>query len=163
MGSRLGAHLAVSGAVAGVELNSRGPSITVHVRVELTDVGTGELLAAENGKGRAAGNPAEPVPTDVLIDEAIRLACESACQQLFKAPQVRTQLVEKVRPREWRLAAGQKAGLTKGRKCLILRAADTVLEPVGVLVIHEASPEACTGIVLSSAAEPRVGDIVVAP
>ena len=163
IGTKLMAQLVVSGAVSDVRLDRRRRSVKLAVRIELTDVATGELLAAANAEGRAAASGKSPQPTDVIVEQALAAACDEACRRLLKPPVVCTRIAKKTGRTAYQIAAGRQAGLTKGRKCLVLRHEGKDIAIVGVVIVQEVADASATAVVLSQIGRIKEGDEVVAP
>ena len=163
IGAKLMVHLVVSGAVGAVRMDYRKHSVELQVRVELTDVATGELLAAANGKGWAVAKKSEPEPTDVIVERALGKACRDACDRLLKPKQVVASVAGERGRNELVIAGGREVGLAKDRKCLVLRRSGQVFDTVAVVILSDVSDERAVGVVISAAKKPRAGDILVAP
>ncbi len=163
MGAKLGVHLVVSGALGRLRLDHANHAVDVELRVELTDVATGELVEAVNARGRAQAKRDQPLPTDVVVEKALAAACRAACRKLLAPPLVLTHVVKKLGRTEYQLDAGRKAGLAKGRKCLVLRHVGDLLDGVAVVIIRDVADDHSVAVVVASLDAPRAGDVAIAP
>ena len=163
IGAKLQAAIVVSGTVGRLALDYRRGAVDVSVEVELTDVATGELIASKKGQGRAVADRANPQPTDVIVERALGKACEAACAKLLRPRFVVTTVAAKAGRNKVKIAAGRKAGLSKGRKCLVLRGSADVGDFIAVVLLDDVGEDAATGVVISEIEPVRVGDTVIAP
>lgn len=158
----LGANLVVSGAVWKVAFNYEARSISVQVRVELTDAACGELLASGNGACSVRGDPRAPRPTDELVEKALKTACASALAAILKSPQTVGHIVAAEGKDHFRANVGRKQAMAGGRRLIIARKAGGHLETVAVAVVRRVAPDYCVLAVVAGD-KVRLADLVIAP
>jgi hypothetical protein len=162
LGDRLGVHLVLSGSVGKLALDRRRAAVAAQVRLELSETGSGLLLAAANGSGRASASREEPWPTDLVVEQALQRACAAALDNLLKAPLLCGRITARGGPQDFRTDLGRRAGLTPNRYVLILRPSSPGVA-IAVAVARQVADDGAQLAITSATAEVRVDDLVLAP
>lgn len=157
------AELMVSGAVGHVGLDHRSATVSVSVRLEVTEAISGELVMAANGSGSAKALRDEPRPTDELVEEALRAACARAVQELLKPPALTGRILAKTGSDRFRTDLTRKSGMGRDRRLLIARQDGEAWRVIGVGLVQEVKDDHSVIVGISPGDAPRLGDLVVAP
>lgn len=162
LADRLGAHLIVSGVVSKTSLDERARGVRVEVRVELTEAASGELVFASSGSGSARADRQHPLPTDVLVEDALRESCRGAVAKLTAPKPVSGSVLARTGERELLVGIGSKAGLRPGR-AVLARLRDGVLQTLGVAEVRKVEADRATALILAAIDPPRLEDLLIVP
>ncbi|MCX7597525.1 MAG: hypothetical protein N2512_01465 [Armatimonadetes bacterium] len=162
LADRLGAHLIVSGGVSKTVLDERARSVKVELRLELTEAVSGELLFAVASGGSAGADRRNPLPTDVLVEEALREASRVAVGKLTARKPVSGSILARTGERELLVGVGSRAGLLPGR-AVLARLRNGALHSLGVAEVRKVEADRAVALIVASADPPRLEDLLIVP
>jgi hypothetical protein len=159
----LRAHIIVSGVVSRVNFDYRRTSVSVRVRVEVTEATSGEIVLAANGDGSAQGAQGDPRPTDELVELALQVACERAVGALLRPAPLVGRILAKSGEEEFRIDLSKKDGLTRDRRMLLARQEGADMVVLGVGLVREVADDHSVIVAICGEKTPQLGDYLVAP
>jgi hypothetical protein len=162
LADRLGAPLILSGVVSKTALNDRSGTVAVELRLELTEATSGEIAASASGAGSAKADRARPLPTDALVEEALRAACAAAVAGLTAAKPIAGPVLARTGEKELLVGVGSAAGLRKGR-VLLARVEGDRRVILGVGETRKIAADKATVAVVAASEQPRLDDLALVP
>ena len=166
IGFALNADLVFSGAVQSVAIAPRTGEVTVRVYVEAVDQVSGQAALGTIQTATQTRDAAKPLPTDVLVGQALALACGAAAAFSAQGPGAQGELsdpadsklvVVKFAP-EVTLAAGQRLLLYRSSLDGDQRVAGKL---IASLMVVEGKAGACRARVLGKAGDIHTDDLAL--
>jgi hypothetical protein len=158
-----GAGLLVIGVLRAVALDQPSGSVAVDLHLEVLEASTGETVMASSGKGAARADRANPLPTDVLVEDALHKACEAAVAALVAPRPASGTVLARTGDKE--LLIGLPAGffVRASTRLLIVRADGGTKTVLAVAEIRKVTGDRASALVVSQTAAPRLDDIALFP
>jgi hypothetical protein len=166
LGHALGGDLIFTGAIQKLDVEPKIGRLAITIYCEATDQVSGQSVLATAQMGESRRNDREPVPTDVLIGQALADACAKVAALAARNTGVVAEVSDPDEAKTVTLKLPAGASIASGSRFLLYRA---VLEGqehvpgklIGSLMVTEVRGDQCTARVLARIGDIHSGDIAV--